>query len=320
MPCGHRRVVLDGLGRVLARGLLPVVGLVLFVAPPAAGEERVALVIGNAAYAHALPLANPVHDATAVGEALRRLGFDVTEVVDADIRTLVDALAAFQSRSATADKAVVFYAGHGIEVGGENYLIPVDAELERERDVSWQAVPLNQVLADTEGARLRLVILDACRNNPFLQQAATRTLARGLARVAVPPAGVADEMLVALSTAPGNVAEDGEGRNSPFTTALLQHLEAPGVDVGVLFRRVTQTVLERTGQRQRPWVNSSLLGEHYLVEPLVGDEVRDPDNASGPAAGTSRVGLGPERRRRVGTRVLGVDSRLPRSLSISRTI
>ena len=201
------RVVLDGLGRVLVRGSLLVVGLVLFVASPAAGEERVALVIGNAAYAHALPLANPVHDATAVGEALRRLGFDVTEVVDADIRTLADALAAFQSRSATADKAVVFYAGHGIEVGGENYLIPVDAELARERDVSWQAVPLNQVLADTEGARLRLVILDACRNNPFLQQAATRTLARGLARVAVPPAGAADEMLVALSTAPGNVAE-----------------------------------------------------------------------------------------------------------------
>lgn len=236
----------------------------------AAGQSRVALVIGNGAYTGVAPLPNPANDAADVAATLTRLGFDVTPVIDADARSLIDALDRFRGRSANADVALVFYAGHGIEVAGTNYLIPVDARLARERDVVREAVSLSELLGDTAGARLRLVILDACRNNPFAERMVPtngfgRSMSRGLAPVAVDPPGDDGEVLVALSTAPGEVAEDGTGRNSPFTTALLEHLEAPGVDVGIMFRRVTDAVLRQTADRQRPWVNASLRGEHYLA-------------------------------------------------------
>ena len=261
-------------------GLL--LGAAVLLAPGiAAGQTRVALVIGNGAYTDVAKLPNPPNDAADVAAALTRLGFHVTPVIDADVATLIDALDGFRIRSADADVALVFYAGHGIEVAGTNYLIPVDAELARERDVVREAVSLSELLGDTAGARLRLVILDACRNNPFEARMMPtngfgRTMSRGLAPVAVDPPGDAGEILVALSTAPGEVAEDGTGRNSPFTTALLEHLEVGGVDVGIMFRRVTDTVLERTAQRQRPWVNASLRGEHYLAG--------EPDVASPPSA------------------------------------
>ena len=246
-------------------------GLAALLAPDvAAGQARVALVIGNGAYTQVARLPNPPNDAADVAAALTRLGFHVTPVIDADVDALIDALDGFRSRSASADVALVFYAGHGIEVAGTNYLVPVDAVLARERDVVREAVSLSELLGDTTGARLRLVILDACRNNPFADRMIPtngfgRAMSRGLAPVAVDPPGDAGEVLVALSTAPGEVAEDGTGRNSPFTTALLEHLEAPGVDVGIMFRRVTDAVLRQTAQRQRPWVNASLRGEHYLA-------------------------------------------------------
>ena len=267
MKCGtHGRR--SGRGRRCAAALA---ALAVSLAPAAAAAQaRVALVIGNGAYSHVSKLPNPPNDAADVGAALERLGFDVTPVIDADVDALLDALEAFRNRSADADVALVFYAGHGIEVAGANYLIPVDAELARARDVAREAVSLDDLLRHTAGARLRLVILDACRNNPFAERMAPtrgfeRAMSRGLAPVAVRPSTDAGEVLVALSTAPGEVAEDGPGRNSPFTTGLLQHVEEPGLDVGLLFRRVTSTVLDRTEQRQRPWLSASLLREHYLA-------------------------------------------------------
>ena len=257
--------------RSIAR-VVPLVFASMLLLVTGAAADRVALVIGNGEYAHVAPLVNPVNDAADVGAALRGMGFAVTLVTNANVGSLVDALEVFRRRSATAEVALVFYAGHGIEVDGRNYLIPVDAELARARDVRREAVSLDEVVGDTAGARLRLVILDACRENPFAQRMAPsggidRTVPGGLAAVTVPQTAT-DEMLVALATAPGAVAADGAGRNSPFTAALLEHLEEPGVDIELLFRRVTQTVIESTNGRQRPWVDASLLREHYLVEPV----------------------------------------------------
>ena len=235
----------------------------------ATAQGRVALVIGNGAYAQVSRLPNPTNDAADVGAALDRLGFDVTTLLDADVDGMLDALDDFQAGSANAEVALVFYAGHGIEVAGENYLIPVDAELEREARVEREAVSLQDLLGKTAGAGLQLVILDACRNNPFTERMLPtrgygRKMARGLAPVAVTPSSGSKDVLVALSTAPGDVAEDGTGRNSPFAAALLEHLEEPGLDMPELFRRVTNAVLARTGERQRPWITASLLRRHYL--------------------------------------------------------
>ncbi len=243
----------------------------LFVPDSAAGQGRVALVIGNGEYEHMSVLPNPTNDAADVGAALQRLGFDVTSVVNAGIDALVDEMEVFRRKSAGADVALVFYAGHGIEVQGTNYLIPVDARLANERNVARETLELNELLRDTAGARLRVVILDACRNNPFAARMASsggyeRTVSRGLAPVATPPpAEDGNEILVALSAAPNQVAEDGEGQNSPFAKGLLNNMEEPGLELGLLFRRVAAAVLAETEQRQRPYVESSLLREHYLA-------------------------------------------------------
>ena len=225
---------------------------------PALAEQRVALVIGNAAYAHAPRLANPLNDAADIGAALTRLGFAVTKLENADSATLRQGLQAFARAASAADVAVVFYAGHGIEVDQRNFLVPVDARLTSDQDVEFETVPLELVMRSVARASgLRLVILDACRENPFavaMQRAgATRSVGRGLARVE--PAG---ETLVAYASKEGTVAADGEGRNSPYSEALLAHLEEPGLEVGLLFRKVRDAVLATTGGRQEPFVYGSL--------------------------------------------------------------
>ena len=293
-------------GRRAPRGSRLAVALVALgalLAPlDATAQGRVALVIGNGAYAHVSRLPNPSNDAADVGAALGRLGFDVTEVLDAGVDGMLDALDDFEARSATAEVALVFYAGHGIEVAGENYLIPVDAELEREARVEREAVSLQDLLDKSAGAGLQLVILDACRNNPFVPRMLPtrgygRRMARGLAPVAVTPSSDSKDVLVALSTAPGDVAEDGTGRNSPFATALLAHLEEPGLDMPELFRRVTNAVLERTGDRQRPWITASLLRQHYLaggseapLPPVVTADQLYNEERPGPGASEAAVG------------------------------
>ena len=225
---------------------------------PACAAQRAALVIGNGAYAHAPALANPLNDAADVGAALGRLGFSVTRLENAGYAALRRGLLEFQRAASASEVAVVFYAGHGIEVDRHNFLVPVDARLASDQDVEFEAVPLELVSRAVERASgLRLVILDACRENPFavnMQRAgATRSIGRGLARVE--PSG---ETLIAYAAKEGTVAADGAGKNSPYTGALLSHLEEPGLEVGLMFRRVRDAVLASTGGRQEPFVYGSL--------------------------------------------------------------
>jgi uncharacterized caspase-like protein len=177
---------------------------------------------------------------------------------------LIDALRGFAREAETADWALVYYAGHGIEANGTNYLVPVDAKLEVDRDIEYEAVPLNQVLSTVEGARkLRIVLLDACRDNPFTRQmrrtVATRSIGRGLARVE-PEGGT----LVAYAAKDGQIALDGNGANSPFVAALVKHLPTPGVEINKLFRLVRDDVLAATGRKQEPFVYGSLPGEDFF--------------------------------------------------------
>lgn len=236
-----------------------------------AGERRVALVIGNGAYAHASALPNPVNDAVAMKDTLERIGFDLVIMeTDLDRMRFQRTLQRFTREVQTADMALVFYAGHGIEMGGQNFLIPTDAELASDVDVAFEAVPLDLVLRSVESAkRLRVVLLDACRNNPFATRmvrsaGSTRSVGRGLARIEPP-----GDMLVAYAAKDGQVAEDGFGANSPFTNALLEHMESPGLEIQFLFRKVRDSVLQATGYRQEPHVYGSLGGDPFYFIPPV---------------------------------------------------
>jgi hypothetical protein len=242
--------------------------LSLLAASPAAhAERRVALVIGNGDYVKVGKLANPTRDARSIETLLRAAGFDVVEAkrdlgTVAMRRTLRD----FSDRVRDADIAVVFYAGHGIEVNGTNYLIPVDATLERDIDVEDEAVPLERVTQVLEQAkRLRLVILDACRDNPFVRSMrrtiAGRSIGRGLAKIDV----LTSDTLIAFAAKAGSTAADGEAANSPYTSALVKHLTTPGLDLRLALGRVRDEVLKSTGNKQEPFVYGSLGGTEIAL-------------------------------------------------------
>ena len=282
--------------RAAVRSAGVLLALVLLAAPrPASAAGRVALVVGNSTYEHIGRLPNPANDAADLSAALRRLGFDVTVAQDAGRTALTEALRAFTRRSAGADVALVFYAGHGMEMDGVNYLLPVDARLERDTDVRYETVTLDDVLASTSGAGLRLVILDACRNNP-LARSMTRTVrTRNVSNGAfgdLDDALLGDETLVAYSAEAGTVADDGAGRNSPYATALLAHLEER-LEVGMLFRRVRERVLNATDGRQRPHEYHSLLGEHYLGGAPGSGGLAAAGGTAGPAASVAVSGSSP---------------------------
>ena len=209
--------------RPVLAGLL--VSLVLAgVSPVALAAGRVALVVGNGTYAAIGALPNPGNDAADMAAALGRLGFDVTTVRDADLAGMNESLRLFARESAGADVAVVFYAGHGLEVDGVNYLVPVDAQLERDTDVEYEALALDRVLRATSGAALRVVILDACRNNPLARSMRRTGAARSVSRGSfgdLDESLLGDETLVAYAAPAGTTAADGEGRNSPYTAAML---------------------------------------------------------------------------------------------------
>ena len=234
--------------------------LLLALSAPALAAERVALVVGNAAYEQEIAaLKNPVNDAAAVAAALRRLGFEVIEGRDLDEEAFYDKIVEFDDAGRAAKMALFFYAGHGLQVDGRNYLAPVDLKLETRQDLRRHAIELAAVLEVMRG-ETNLVILDACRNNPLAGELA-RTL--GLSRTAVSSRGLArvdtaGGTLIAYATEPGAVAADGTGDHSPYTAALLEHLEMPGLSVQDLFTQVTATVLASTGERQKPWTHSSL--------------------------------------------------------------
>jgi caspase domain-containing protein len=232
-----------------------------------AEARRVALVIGNADYKIA-PLDSPVADAVAVAEAIeRQLRFDrVILKRDLSAQAFRDALRELAQETGGAEVGVLYFAGHGIEVGGRNFLIPVDARLKAARDVELEAIALETVLAQLDGvSTLKLVILDACRNNPFPLAGSTRSVGTGLARIE--PEG---NTLVAYAARHGTMAEDGAGSgHSPFTGALLKHIATPGLDVRQLFGYVRDEVMAATGQRQQPYVYGTLGGQGLFLTPLI---------------------------------------------------
>jgi Caspase domain len=247
--------------------------LVLFallsVWQPALAEKRVALVVGNSHYDNAPLLPNPANDAAAIAATLNSAGFDVVESkLDLGSVDMRRALREFADQARDADIAVVYYAGHGIEMDGTNYLIPTDARLERDTDIYDEAFSLDRVLLAIEPARqLRLVIVDACRNNPFAdtmrRTVSSRSVSRGLARVE--PATT--NTLVAFAAKAGLTALDGNNRNSPYAAALIKYIAQPGLDLRKAFGFVRDDVMQATGNRQEPYVYGSLGGADVALVP-----------------------------------------------------
>ena len=248
----------------MRRMRLLAVGVMLVLAQPcasalAAGEARLALVIGNGAYEADLgPLRNAVNDMKLMAEALRGVGFEVIERAEADKTTMQRAIQEFGRRLEEAGRDAVglfYFAGHGVQISGNNYMIPLAASIARQPDVESEAVELDWVLAQMEYARNRMniLILDACRNNPLPRS--FRSSEQGLSRIDAPRG-----TLIAYATAPGTVSSDGEGSNSPYTQALAAAMMEPGLEVETVFRRVRVQVMAATGDRQVPWESSSLTG------------------------------------------------------------
>src|SRR5262245_3374675 len=260
--------------------------VVSLAAGPAHAERRVALVIGNTHYKNpALSLANPKNDAQDVATALRGLGFDVVQATDTDKRSLDQAVQQFARRVSDADSAVFFYAGHAMQFQGRNYLMPTDAELEDDISLRYQMIPVDDVRAALDRASgVKIMILDACRNNPLADRLGRSMAAqnrnagnvRGLARI-----DKSQGMLVAYATAPDDVAQDGTGRNSPYTTALLKWMDEPGVEVGLMFRRIAIDVSTQTFGRQRPETVIDVLTEYYLNQSdrIAWDKIKDSTDA-----------------------------------------
>jgi len=266
----------------------------LLLAVPAHAEKRVALVVGNSAYKQANPLANPVNDASEIASALKASGFDVILGVDLDKRTFDTKVRDFAELLESADVAIFFYAGHGLQVAGRNYLIPVDARLAGERDLDFDAENLDFILKQMELGRAdktNIVFLDACRDNPFAQNLArsmgtrSASIGKGLAQV---DTGVGT--FIAYSTQPGNVALDGKGKNSPFTAALAKHVREPGRDLTSVMIEVRKDVLAATDGKQVPWDHSALTGEFYF-QPTAAQQrsaTTAPNEAPSPAAPAQR--------------------------------
>lgn len=245
--------------RFLVLAALLLAGLV-----PASAQapRRVALVIANAAYAHASQLGNPPNDARLVSQALARAGFQtIVARSDLSVAAMRTTLRDFRTQAAGAQVALVYYAGHGIESGGRNWLIPTDAKLASDLDLIDEAIDLDRVLSDVAGADLRVVILDACRDNPFGRswRGGTRTLTRGLGAVDV------DDVLVIFAAAPGQQAADGTGGNSPFATALARRLPEPDLAIQLLGNVVRDDVLAATANQQRPFVSQSMTGTAFAL-------------------------------------------------------
>jgi len=221
-------------------------------------NKRIALVAGNADY-DIFPLINPVNDATDIAAKLKKLGFEVVLLTNKTKKQLELALDNFDNKKGY-DVALFFYAGHAVQYKGKNYLIPVDADLKEERDIEYECTPVDRVLAKMEdsGYRLKIITLDACRNNPFARS--WRSMSNGGLSFMNAPAGT----FIAYSTAPNEIAQDGKGRNSPYTAELLKKLDIKRLKIEDLFKKVREGVLEKTNGRQVPWDQSSIVGEFYF--------------------------------------------------------
>jgi len=226
-------------------------------------ERRVALVIGNSAYKSVARLTNPANDATLVGGMFKKAGFDAVDIkLDLNVAEMRRALRDFGDKTKDAEVAVIYYAGHGIELDGINYLIPTDATLERDSDVLDETIALDRALFALDPAKkLRLIILDACRDNPFAKTMkrtiAARAIGRGLAKIEP----TSPNTMIAFAAKAGSTASDGDSKNSPFAAALVERLPTPGLDLGKAFRFVRDDVLKNTGNKQEPYVYGSLGGD-----------------------------------------------------------
>jgi uncharacterized protein len=273
------------------------------IAGPATAGTRLALVIGNGKYVNVPTLENPPNDAADLANALRSVGFEVIEQRDASRDAMTKALREFSARLRGADMALFFYAGHGMQMNGENYLIPVDADIQTPADLRFNTVDLTDIQQEMEGSgRVNIIILDACRNNPFaerLAQGGRAAPSRGLGRIDA----VGEGSLIVYSTQPNNVALDGAGRNSPFTAALIKHVTTPGIEVRQMLSRVRGDVLASTERRQTPWDSSSLTGDVYLAgaaasqpAPVVAAPAPPPNlpPAPAPAANNDTSRAGPQ--------------------------
>lgn len=259
------------MGSTFLRALvaLPLV-LACFVAGEAtAAPDRVALVVGNGQYAHATSLPNPPNDARDAAAAFRELGFDVIDAIDVDKAGFDRRLRDFARALRQAKTAVFFYAGHGMQVAGKNYAVPVDARLETSADLAVETVDIDQILSvmQSDETRTNLVFLDACRDNPL-----SRSFARALPATRSGAVGSGLSALdagrgtmIAFATAPNKVAMDGDGRNSPFTVSLLKHIRTPGLDIAFVMRRVTADVEAASRGTQIPWIHASLTKDVVLV-------------------------------------------------------
>ena len=224
-------------------------------------RKRVALVIGNGGYKSS-PLKNPVNDAHAMAATLRRLGFEVDEKTNLGFIAMNKVIEGFGKRLKAGGVGLFYYAGHGMQVQGSNYLLPVDTEIEDENEVRFKAVDAGLVLAKMEQARgdVNLVVLDACRNNPFARS--FRSATRGLASMDAPSGS-----MIAYATAPGKTAADGTGKNGVYTEELIRMLETPGLTIEEAFKRARKAVMARTNNAQVPWESSSLTGDFHFVSP-----------------------------------------------------
>lgn len=238
---------------------------------PARAEKRVALVVGNSAYTSISFLSNPANDAADISQKLLGLGFDVTLGVGLDYRGMREVVRTFLDKTPDADIALMFYAGHGIQVSGRNYLLPVDSALQSQEDLDFDTIPMDTIISAMErNAKASIIFIDACRNNPFegLLSKAGKTrnveITRGLAKIET---GLGT--LISYSTQPGNVAYDGAGeRNSPFASALIRRLGEPGLDIMTTMTHVRRDVIEATSRRQIPWDSSSLIDAIVLTPAL----------------------------------------------------
>jgi uncharacterized caspase-like protein len=252
------------LQNLLLAGVLVLISSIAMISESAA--KRVALIIGNSAYEYSPPLSNPVNDANALARSLSNLDFNVTKAIDQDLDSLLETLERFYETAKGADTALFFYAGHGLQFDGTNYLVPTDATLRSKTRVKRETIALQDIITAIEQrSKITLVMLDACRDNPMSDDLHRRsgggtrsaTVKRGLAPMSVRN----PNMLLVYAAAPGKTAADGDGSNSPFTTALLKNIETPGIEVELLMKRVTRDVVQSTKGEQVPERLSRLTAE-----------------------------------------------------------
>jgi formylglycine-generating enzyme required for sulfatase activity len=271
MIVGRRADIAVRLISVLLAAMVVVVLLPAAFGAAPDNEKRIALVIGVGGYLNAPHLINPTNDARAIGDSLRRLKFDVMELYDPDFRQLNSGVREFGIKAANADVAVVYYAGHGVQVDRENYLIPADAKLERERDLLYEAMPLDRLLGEvSQASRIGIVLLDSCRNNPFIERVSRSITIAGRAVATTPGLARVDNVprntMVVMAAKADQIAEDG-GEHSPFAAALLAHFQFPGLELSLFFRSVRDTVLKATNNRQEPYQFSSLGADPFYFYP-----------------------------------------------------